>query len=206
MIRRSDNHAMSNLIVHGGTPLSGRIVPSANKNAVLPILCATLLTKEPVRLVGIPEITDVKKILEIFRQLGSTVSVDYATGILDVHVEVAYPPGSAPAYTPPSAIHHFPLHSELPRLGPPARFEQIGDTQVGGSHHLTAEPREQITVSGTVGVNITVGNDSYANWAPELMVFPVRSTEVWSTGGTGGISTVEVFLRPAGGGASRTLG
>lgn len=28
-------HSMSHLIVHGGTPLSGRIVPSANKNAVL---------------------------------------------------------------------------------------------------------------------------------------------------------------------------
>jgi UDP-N-acetylglucosamine 1-carboxyvinyltransferase len=76
---------MSNLIVHGGTPLAGRIVPSANKNAVLPILCATLLTREPVRLVGIPEITDVRKILEIFRQLGSQVSVDYAAGILDLH-------------------------------------------------------------------------------------------------------------------------
>ena len=76
---------MANLIVHGGTPLTGRIVPSANKNAVLPILCGTLLTKEPVRLVGIPEITDVRKILDIFRQLGSEVSVDYASGILDVH-------------------------------------------------------------------------------------------------------------------------
>ena len=76
---------MANLIVHGGTPLTGRITPSANKNAVLPILCATLLSSEPVRLVGIPEITDVRKILEIFGQLGSQVSVDYATGILDVH-------------------------------------------------------------------------------------------------------------------------
>ncbi len=76
---------MANLIVHGGTPLSGRIVPSANKNAVLPILCATLLTREPVRLLGIPEITDVRKILDIFRMLGSEVSVDYATGVLDVH-------------------------------------------------------------------------------------------------------------------------
>ena len=75
---------MSNLIVHGGTPLSGRIVPSANKNAVLPILCATLLTREPVRLVGIPEITDVRKILEIFRTLGSEVTVDYAQGVLEV--------------------------------------------------------------------------------------------------------------------------
>ncbi len=76
---------MANLIVHGGTPLTGRIVPSANKNAVLPILCATLLTREPVRLQGIPEITDVRKILDIFRQLGSAVSVDYATGVLDLH-------------------------------------------------------------------------------------------------------------------------
>ncbi|MBL8326289.1 MAG: UDP-N-acetylglucosamine 1-carboxyvinyltransferase [Rubrivivax sp.] len=78
---------MSNLIVHGGTPLAGRIVPSANKNAVLPILCATLLTREPVRLVGIPETTDVRKILDIFRTLGSEVAVDYARGVLDVRHE-----------------------------------------------------------------------------------------------------------------------
>jgi UDP-N-acetylglucosamine 1-carboxyvinyltransferase len=76
---------MANLIVHGGTPLSGRIVPSANKNAVLPILCATLLTRAPVKLIGIPEITDVRKILEIFRQLGSRVEVDYTTRVLEVH-------------------------------------------------------------------------------------------------------------------------
>ncbi|MBL8288533.1 MAG: UDP-N-acetylglucosamine 1-carboxyvinyltransferase [Rubrivivax sp.] len=84
---------MSNLIVHGGTPLSGRIVPSANKNAVLPILCATLLTREPVRLAGIPEITDVKKIVEIFRTLGSTVAVDWAQGVLEVqHRATAFDP------------------------------------------------------------------------------------------------------------------
>ncbi|WP_431100791.1 UDP-N-acetylglucosamine 1-carboxyvinyltransferase [Roseateles noduli] len=76
---------MSNLIVHGGSPLKGRIVPSANKNAVLPILCATLLTREPVRLHGVPEITDVKKILEVFRKLGSNVSVDFKSGVLDLH-------------------------------------------------------------------------------------------------------------------------
>ena len=76
---------MSNLIVHGGSPLKGRIVPSANKNAVLPILCATLLTREPVRLHGVPEITDVKKILEVFRNLGSHVAVDFKSGVLDLH-------------------------------------------------------------------------------------------------------------------------
>jgi UDP-N-acetylglucosamine 1-carboxyvinyltransferase len=76
---------MSNLIVHGGLPLSGEIEPSANKNAVLPILCTTLLTCQPLRLIGVPEITDVKKILDIFRMLGSEVSMDFGTGILDLH-------------------------------------------------------------------------------------------------------------------------
>lgn len=76
---------MSNLIVHGGTPLRGRIIPSANKNAVLPILCATLLTNEPLQLEGVPDITDVRKILDIFRTLGSEVSMDHSTGTLALH-------------------------------------------------------------------------------------------------------------------------
>ena len=76
---------MSNLVIHGGTPLRGRIVPSANKNAVLPVLCATLLTREPLRLLGVPDITDVRKILAIFRELGSQVAWDAATGTLELH-------------------------------------------------------------------------------------------------------------------------
>jgi UDP-N-acetylglucosamine 1-carboxyvinyltransferase len=107
---------MANLIVHGGKPLTGRITPSANKNAVLPILCATLLTQQPVRLIGIPEITDVRKILDIFRQLGSTVAVDYTTGILDVHHQHTH-------FDP--ATHHLPeeMRSSI-MLVPPllARF------------------------------------------------------------------------------------
>jgi UDP-N-acetylglucosamine 1-carboxyvinyltransferase len=55
------------------------------EQAPCPILCATLLTREPVRLTGIPEITDVKKILEIFRMLGSRVEVDFETRVLEVH-------------------------------------------------------------------------------------------------------------------------
>jgi len=76
---------MSNLVVHGGTPLRGRILPSANKNAVLPILCATLLTREPVRLNGVPDITDVRRLVEFFRSIGSSVEVDDARGVLHLH-------------------------------------------------------------------------------------------------------------------------
>lgn len=73
---------MTNLIVQGGRALRGSIMPSANKNAVLPVLCATLLTDEPIVLHRVPEITDVKKLLDFFEKLGSSVDMDYASGTL----------------------------------------------------------------------------------------------------------------------------
>jgi len=122
------------------------------------------------------------------------------TGILNVHVEVLYPPGSAPAYTRPAAIHPFPQHADLPRLGPPARVERVGATQIDSQHLIGADPVARINVAGVVPVTVVAGNHSYADWAPDLMVFPVASTEVWSTGGTTGIATIEVFVRPVGAG------
>ena len=121
-----------------------------------------------------------------------------SAGLLNVHVEVLYPPGSSPAYTPPAAIHHFPLHAELPRLGPPARLQRIGDVDVGDDQHLGADNYTRIPVSGLVPLNIEVGNRSWAGWAPQLMHVPVQSTEVWSAGGAAGIATIEVFLRRVG--------
>src|SRR4249920_218217 len=75
---------MSDLIVHGGSPLKGRIHPSANKNAVLPILAATLLTRQPVRLERVPEITDAKRVLDLFQALGSRVQADFASGVVEI--------------------------------------------------------------------------------------------------------------------------
>src|SRR6201995_5894475 len=75
------------LVVHGGLPLAGRITPSANKNAVLPILSATLLTREPVTLRGVPDITDVRKILAVFRELGSHVEGELKEAVLRIHHE-----------------------------------------------------------------------------------------------------------------------
>ena len=97
---------MSNLIVHGGTPLRGRVVPSANKNAVLPILCATLLTDQPLRLNGVPDITDVRKILDIFRALGSQVKLDETTRVLDLHHRDTRFDAAAPAARGNALVHH----------------------------------------------------------------------------------------------------
>ena len=75
---------MSSLIVNGGKPLSGVIVPSGNKNAALPILCATLLTDEPVILHNIPNITDIQKLVAFFQALGSRIDWDRSTNTLRI--------------------------------------------------------------------------------------------------------------------------
>jgi UDP-N-acetylglucosamine 1-carboxyvinyltransferase len=73
---------MSDLIVNGGRPLSGTITPSGNKNSVLPILCATLLTDEPVTLTNVPDITDLDKLVAFLRAQGSRIDWDRGTGVL----------------------------------------------------------------------------------------------------------------------------
>ena len=75
---------MADLIVNGGKPLSGTITPSGNKNSALPILCATLLTDAPVRLVNVPAITDVDKLVTFFSEQGSKISWDRDSGVMTV--------------------------------------------------------------------------------------------------------------------------
>jgi UDP-N-acetylglucosamine 1-carboxyvinyltransferase len=73
---------MSDLIVHGGKPLAGTITPSGNKNSVLPIFCATLLTDEPVILKNIPDITDLDKLVAFARHQGSHIEWDRTAGVM----------------------------------------------------------------------------------------------------------------------------
>jgi hypothetical protein len=119
-------------------------------------------------------------------------------GLLNVHVEVSYPQGSAPKYTPPSAIHRVPMHTDLPRTGPPVRMQRIGQVDVGPEQYISNRNRRAIAVSGLVPINIEAGNSSWANWGPQIMQVPVRSVEVWATGGTTGLAQIEVFLRRVG--------
>ena len=73
---------MADLIIRGGKPLSGTITPSGNKNSVLPILCATLLTDARVTLRNVPNITDVEKLVTFFSEQGSRITWDKATGTM----------------------------------------------------------------------------------------------------------------------------
>jgi len=60
-------------VIEGGFPLKGRIKASGNKNSALPCLAATLLTDQPVVLRNLPDIEDVRVMIEILKVLGSAV-------------------------------------------------------------------------------------------------------------------------------------
>ncbi|MBD3422305.1 MAG: UDP-N-acetylglucosamine 1-carboxyvinyltransferase [Chitinivibrionales bacterium] len=65
---------MSSFYVEGGRQLSGSIVCAGNKNEALPLIAAALLIDKKIRLTNVPDIGDVRTMLEIAAELGSEVS------------------------------------------------------------------------------------------------------------------------------------
>ncbi len=64
---------MDSLLIKGGIPLHGEVTISGAKNAVLPILAATLLTREPCTIRRVPDLSDVKFMGQILTSLGAEV-------------------------------------------------------------------------------------------------------------------------------------
>ncbi len=77
--------------VRGGQPLRGEITPQGAKNEALQILCAVLLTPEPVTISNIPDIRDVNKLIELLRDMGVKVGKlaadTYRFQAEDVHLD-----------------------------------------------------------------------------------------------------------------------
>jgi len=64
---------MDKLLIAGGRPLAGEIAISGAKNAALPILCAALLTREPVTFTNVPRLNDIATLLKLLAQMGVKV-------------------------------------------------------------------------------------------------------------------------------------
>ncbi|MFM1945395.1 MAG: UDP-N-acetylglucosamine 1-carboxyvinyltransferase, partial [Verrucomicrobiota bacterium] len=67
---------MDALLIRGGVPLRGEVVASGAKNAVLPILAATLLTSETCTIRRVPNLSDVRFMGEILESLGAEVKFE----------------------------------------------------------------------------------------------------------------------------------
>jgi UDP-N-acetylglucosamine 1-carboxyvinyltransferase len=73
---------MDKILVRGGRQLSGQVRISGSKNSALPILAATLLTKEPCVISRVPDLSDIHYMLTILAQLGC--EVERASGTVTV--------------------------------------------------------------------------------------------------------------------------
>ena len=76
---------MDKILVHGGPRLRGSVRISGSKNSALPILAATLLTKEPCRITRVPDLSDIHYMLAILGELGC--EVERASGMVQIRAE-----------------------------------------------------------------------------------------------------------------------
>lgn len=76
---------MDKILVHGGRKLAGKVRISGSKNSALPILAATLLTKEPCVIHRVPDLSDIHFMLTILSELGA--EVERASGTVRVRAE-----------------------------------------------------------------------------------------------------------------------
>lgn len=75
-----DNYLMDKFKIIGPTQLNGEVIISGAKNAALPILFASLLATEPVKILNAPRLKDIETTLELLKRLG--VKIEYNENII----------------------------------------------------------------------------------------------------------------------------
>ncbi len=73
---------MDKLLIKGGQPLSGEVAISGAKNAALPILCASLLSAEPLHLTNVPHLNDISTMLRLLGDMGVGVTMEGVDGLV----------------------------------------------------------------------------------------------------------------------------
>ena len=73
---------MDKLLIEGGKVLSGEVAMSGAKNAALPILCASLLTAEPVHFTNVPHLNDISTMLRLLGDMGVGVTMEGVDGLV----------------------------------------------------------------------------------------------------------------------------
>lgn len=171
---------MADLIVNGGKTLSGEITPSGNKNSALPILCATLLTNEPVTLHNFPELTDVRQLVELMISLGSKIDWDKENCTIKIDnsefkdqeiTDKGFPLGMRGAILLLAPlvqrIKHLKLTQEIGGCS-------LGIREIDPHLDLLREMGAEITVNGSIEIKLNGGLHSADLW-PDYM--SVTATE-----------------------------
>lgn len=82
---------MEKFIINGGKALHGTMTPAGNKNAAMPLMAACLLTSEPIILHNVPDITDVKTMIQLLESLGVQVRHLDPPSSIELHAKDIHP-------------------------------------------------------------------------------------------------------------------
>jgi UDP-N-acetylglucosamine 1-carboxyvinyltransferase len=170
---------VADLIVNGGKPLSGTITPSGNKNSVLPILCATLLTNEPVALINVPDITDVGKLVTFFQEQGSRVAWDKKAGSIAIDHSTFEPRrlnGALPSGMRSSVLLFVPLLQRMKKIKLPTNATgcSLGIRELDPHLEILEKLGAKISHNGTLTLQLSRKFRGARHW-PDYM--SVTATE-----------------------------
>jgi UDP-N-acetylglucosamine 1-carboxyvinyltransferase len=170
---------VSDLIIHGGKPLSGTITPSGNKNSVLPILCATLLTDAKVVLRNVPHITDVEKLVTFFSEQGSVIAWDRAAGTITLDhsgFDAGRLNGELPAGMRSSVLLFAPLLQRMKKITLPTNAKgcSLGIRELDPHLEILEKLGAKITHNGDLKMSLKGKFKGARHW-PDYM--SVTATE-----------------------------
>ena len=142
---------MAKIVINGGEPLNGDVWISGAKNAVLPILAATLLADEPVSIGNVPHLHDVTTTMELLGQMGVSLTIDD-------HMRIHIDPRTANRYFAPYDLVKT-MRASILVLGPlVARFGEA-DVSLPGGCAIGSRPVDQhIRGLEALGATVTVEN------------------------------------------------
>jgi len=165
-------------ILRGGKPLDGDIVVGGMKNAATPVIAATLLVQEPCVIENVPRLSDVERMLDILRSLGS--SVDW-TGPNELTIDTKRADiGSLDAKAVKS------MRSSILLMGPLlARFHEVTIPEPGGCIIGNRPIDDHLRVLTGLASSIRKGDDGLLHLTTDglrgdngiLPVFSVTATE-----------------------------
>ncbi len=142
---------MAKIVISGGGPLQGDVWISGAKNAVLPILAATLLADEPVSIGNVPHLHDVTTTMELLGQMGVELVVDER---MQIHVD----PRPANRYFAPYDLVKT-MRASILVLGPlVARFGQAEVSLPGGCAIGSRPVDQHIRGLRAMGAEVVVEN------------------------------------------------
>lgn len=120
---------MNSFEIYGGNPLSGEVTPQGAKNEALQVLACTLISKEKITIRNIPDILDVRMLIELLQDLGVEVEKhspnEYSFQAKNINLEFLI----SPAYKQKSGKLRGAVMLAGPLL---ARFKKAYIPQPGG--------------------------------------------------------------------------